>query len=354
MMNMRIKPVLSAIAVAASFLITRLVEARPLEIYWSDVEGGGATLIVTPEGQSVLIDAGNPGGRDSKRIFKVASEIAGLKKIDFLITTHFHVDHFGGAAELCKLIPIGTVYDNGIPAKNPDGGSDEAFANQIKPYREMAVEKRSVIKPGFVFPLREATGDPKLTFQCLAAGQKFIGEAMIPGQKSSCTDARHKEKDTSDNANSVVMLLRYGNFRFFDGGDLTWNLEEQLVCPINQVGQVDVYQVNHHGLDQSNNPLLLRNIEPTVTVMSNGTAKGCGPETFATLKSLPSVKAMFQIHKNLRHDQENNTSDEHIANLTANCDANYIKLSVAPDGKSYTITIPGRNYSKVFMTKTGI
>jgi hypothetical protein len=177
---------------------------------------------------------------------------------------------------------------------------------------------------------------------------------MIAGQKSDCADARHKEKDTSDNANSVVMLLQYGNFRFFDGGDLTWNLEEQLVCPINQVGHVDVYQVNHHGLDQSNNPILLRNIAPTVTVMSNGTAKGCGSETFATLKSLPSVQAMFQIHKNLRRDRENNTADKHIANLDANCDANYIKLSVAPDGKSYTIAIPGRNYSKVFMTKEGI
>src|SRR5581483_10443698 len=71
---------------------------RTLDIYWNDVEGGGATLIVTPAGESVLIDSGNPGERDAGRIHKTASEVAGLKKIDHYITTHFHVDHFGGAA----------------------------------------------------------------------------------------------------------------------------------------------------------------------------------------------------------------------------------------------------------------
>src|SRR5207344_3444337 len=93
---------------------------RTLDIYWNDVEGGGATLIVTPAGESVLIDSGNPGGRDAARIHKTATEVAGLKKIDHYITTHFHRDHFGGAAELATLMPIGQVYDNGIPDLNPD------------------------------------------------------------------------------------------------------------------------------------------------------------------------------------------------------------------------------------------
>src|SRR5262245_32721583 len=65
---------------------------RTLDIYWIDVEGGRGTLIVTPSGESVLIDSGNPGARDSGRIHRVATETAGLKKIDHYITTHFHTD----------------------------------------------------------------------------------------------------------------------------------------------------------------------------------------------------------------------------------------------------------------------
>src|SRR4051812_44632394 len=87
----------------------------PLEIYWIDSEGGGSTLIVTPQKQSVLIDSGNPGGRDSGRILKLAKELAGLKQIDHYINTHYHVDHFGGIAEVAKQMPVGHLWDNGIP-----------------------------------------------------------------------------------------------------------------------------------------------------------------------------------------------------------------------------------------------
>jgi beta-lactamase superfamily II metal-dependent hydrolase len=87
---------------------------KKLDVYWIDVEGGAATLIVTPAGESVLIDAGNPGGRDPQRIHKVATEVAGLKQIDHLVVTHLHRDHYGGVAELAALMPVGTLYENGI------------------------------------------------------------------------------------------------------------------------------------------------------------------------------------------------------------------------------------------------
>ena len=95
------------------------VTGATLDVYWVDVEGGAATLIKTPAGESILIDTGNPGTRDAGRIHKVATKEAGLKKIDHLITTHFHGDHYGGAAMLANLMPIGTVHDNGIPQKTP-------------------------------------------------------------------------------------------------------------------------------------------------------------------------------------------------------------------------------------------
>ena len=166
-----------------------------------------------------------------------------------------------------------------------------------------------------------------------------------------CHELTEKAKDTSDNANSTVFVLSYGAFDMFDGGDLTWNTEAKLVCPENLVSTVDVYDVNHHGLDVSNNPLLLKALSPTVAVMSNGTTKGCGAETFKTLKNTKSIEAIYQIHRNLRADSENNTESERIANREKECAANYIKVSVEAGGGKYAVSIPANGHSKTFQSK---
>src|SRR5688500_12291467 len=147
---------------------------RTLDIYWIDVEGDGATLIVTPAGESVLIDAGNPFERDPGRIHKIATEEAQLKKIDHLIITHFHTDHYGGTAELSALMPIGQVHDKGIPENDPDGRPDKGrWAIASAPYRGFKAEGRNVIRAGTEIALKQVADGPKLALRCLAANQQF-------------------------------------------------------------------------------------------------------------------------------------------------------------------------------------
>jgi competence protein ComEC len=323
---------------------------RGLDMYWVDVEGGAATLIVTPAGESVLIDTGMPGERDPRRIVKAARE-AGLKQIDHLIITHFHIDHFGGAADIAKELPIVNLYDYGIPENNPDNPNDNSrWTNWIKPYREMKVGKRVLVAAGHGIPLKQAGAGPELRLICLAGQQRMIASSK-PSPGPDCDKLTEKATDTSDNANSLVFHLMYGAFDMFDGGDLTWNVEGKLVCPVNVVRSVDVYDVNHHGLDVSNNPILVNALAPTVAIMSNGTTKGCNPQTFKTLKSAVSIKAIYQTHRNLRTDSENNTETDRIANLEKECQGNYIKLSVEPGGKNYTVRIPATGHSATFSSR---
>lgn len=321
-----------------------------LSIYWIDTEGGAATLIVTPAGESVLIDTGNPGGRDADRIYEVAHNIAGLKQIDHLITTHWHIDHYGGAALLSVKIPIIEVLDKGIPDTLRE---DKKFAENIQGYRDMAVKKRSLVKAGGSVRLKNLPkGFQKMTLQFVGADKQFVPVVKAVNRISDCETISDKAVDQSDNANSVVLVMDYGPFRFFDGGDLTWNTEKKLVCPDNLAGTVDVFQVNHHGLDASNNPLLIKALAPTVSIMGNGTKKGCGPETVTALRNTASLLAQYQLHKNIRPDSAFNTGEEYIANLKENCQANYVKLTVTPDGKKYTVSIPANKHERSFNTKS--
>jgi beta-lactamase superfamily II metal-dependent hydrolase len=336
----------SALALAALPLARAAAgkENGELDIYWTDVEGGAATLIVTPVGESILIDTGMPGERDPARIVKTVREVAGLERLDHLVVTHFDIDHYGGTADVMARVPVGKVHDPGLPEEN------EALMKRLASYLQATAGKRLALSPGGRIPLEDAPpregGSTPLGLACLAANQKLIASGPPAGE---CAKHPAKAKDESQNANSIVLLLSFGEFRFLDAADLTWNLEHQLVCPQNLVGEVDVYQVDHHGLDVSNNPALIEAIRPAVAIMNNGPRKGCEPNTWRTLKE--SGAATFQLHRNVRVGPEGNTQPSRIANDEERCAAEIIHLAVSPGGREYRVSIPAKSASESFQTK---
>ena len=323
---------------------------RGLEIHWVDTEGGAATLIVTPAGESVLIDCGNPGARDAQRIHKAAAA-AGLKAIDHLAITHWHLDHYGAVARLSKMIPIRNYYDRGIPDKLAEDPMN--FPTLIRAYRAASGGKSRALKPGDEIPLRQTPGRPAVRLVCLCANGEVVPDK--PGAPENPAAKAHKPKpnDPSDNARSLGFLLSYGDFRFLDLGDLTWNIEYKLVHPTDKIGPVDVYQTTHHGLDISNNPVVINTVRPRVAVFNNGPHKGGAPAVTATLRRVPGLEAIYQQHRNLDVAAQENADPEFVANAGEKCAAEGIALAVEPDGKSYTVTVGDKGKPRRYRTRSG-
>jgi competence protein ComEC len=323
--------------------------ARGLDIYFIDTEGGAATLIVTPAGESVLIDCGNPGPRDAERIHKVATELAGLKAIDHIAITHWHLDHYGSIDRLSKLMPIHHFYDRGIPDKLDEDPKN--FPTLIQGWKTASKGKSKALRPGDEIELKQAEGAPAVKLLCLCAAGEVLPDKAGAAKNPIAKDHKPKDEDKSDNAKSLGFRLSYGDFRFLDLGDLTWNLEYKLVSPSDKIGPVDVYQVTHHGLDISNNPVLINTVKPRVAVFNNGPEKGCAPAVTATLRRSPEIKAIYQLHRNIKVGSQENTEPDYIANADEKCQAESIKLSVASDGKSYTVTVGSKGKPKRYETR---
>jgi beta-lactamase superfamily II metal-dependent hydrolase len=322
---------------------------RGLDIHWVDTDGGAATLIITPAGESVLIDCGNPGKRDAERI-ATAAKNAGLKQIDHLIITHWHSDHYGGAEPLSRLIPIKQFHDRGIPESLPE---DKAgFPVLIRAYKKASGGKSSTLKVGDELKLRQAEGAPTLRLLCVCASGEVLPPR--PGAKENPIAKEHKPHpvDRSDNAKSLSFLLTFGSWRFLDLGDLTWNVEHQLVSPDDRLGPVDVYQVTHHGLEISNNPVLIKTVAPRVAIFNNGPRKGGHPSVMATLRRVPKIEGIYQLHRNLKATVEENTEAARIANDGNKKESGEnITLSVAPDAKSYTVQVGSKGKSFKHLTR---
>jgi len=325
------------------------VPARSLSIYFIDTEGGASTLIVTPAGESVLVDAGFPGfdGRDAKRI-KKAMDAAGVTAIDHMVATHYHADHYGGIPGIAKLVPIKHFYDHG---KMTSLDEDKNFAVMYAAYQEVSKGQSATLKPGDTIPLKQAAGAKPIKLLVIAADGKVIGGKSL-SKNAECAASNPQPEDKSDNARSIAMLLSYGDFEFLDNGDLTWNVESQLVCPVNNVGPIDVYQVTHHGTNSSNNPVLLRSVNPIAAIMNNGPKKGGHPDVVRDLKQLSSLKALYALHRNVASTADQNAPEDLIANLTEENDAgNMIWLNVDLAKHTFAITNGRTSATRTFSFK---
>jgi competence protein ComEC len=313
-----------------------------LDVYFIDVEGGQSTLLVTPAGESLLVDTGFPGAqggfdavpgdaakaRDANRILAAARD-AGVTRIDYLLITHFHADHDGGVVELAQLLPIRTFVDHGgvRPEAERVAGTLKAFER----YAAVRAKGRHLEPaPGGRLPLKGVDAT------IVSSGGSTIAKPLAGAgsQTAGCAATAPPAQEPTENPRSTGFELRFGRFRILDVGDLTGPPLYALACPRALVGPADVYVVAHHGGEDAADAALLAAFRPRVAVVNNGARKGGAPATLAALAAAPGVDA-WQLHRS-ESPGARNAADDRTANLDEST-AHWIKVSARDDG-SFTVT----------------
>jgi beta-lactamase superfamily II metal-dependent hydrolase len=327
--------VAAVVAMLAAF-VRPVSAAQTLDIYFIDVEGGQSTLIVTPAGESLLVDTGYAGfdGRDARRILAAALD-AGIERIDYLLVTHFHQDHDGGVVELSRQMPITTFIDHGDLIRSKEALAESRWPATVAAYDAYVSArtkgKHVEPKPGDRLPLK---GVEAVWVSSAAA---TIRTAIAGGGQTNpaCGPAAPAAQETLENPRSTGFHLRFGRFRFVDLGDLSGAPLFALVCPKSMLGPVDLYLVPHHGGTDASYPATFAAVTPRVAIVNNGATKGGSPEALATLRRVQGLEDTWQLHRS-QHPGAQNVADERIANLDEST-AHWIKASASEDG-SFTVT----------------
>jgi len=389
------KCTLAALAAMTICLPFAQAQTKPFDMYFIDTEGGLSALYVSPTGETMLLDTGNPGDRDLNRILDVLKD-AGVKQIDYMVITHYHVDHVGSYQALYEKIPMKHFIDH---------GEDRDTREQVKGFyawytamtEKAGAGARMIAKPGDKIPIKG------LNVEVLTADGKVLKKpiAGAPGAgKPNPACASYKKQDPNtdlDNAASLALVMQYGKFRTVNMGDFVYNEEGDLMCPNNPIGTIDLYLTSHHGTDQSGSAALVHALQPRVAIMHNGTRKGGALPVYQVLHTSPGLEDLWQLHWSYTGGLENNPAGVFIANMEdpatlgnflanppaprggggfsgagrgagggsgrggrggggfggaaqAHSPAYYIKVSAMPDG-SFTVTNTRNNFSKTYAAR---
>ena len=327
-------------------LVPAVASAQALRLYFVDVEGGQATLIVTPGGQSMLVDTGWPTdtARDAQRI-AAAMNKAGVSALDYLVITHYHADHVGGMEQLASRVKFRNVITHGPTTETSKGG--ETMMATFRSAMAASGAKEIVVKPGDTIPLKGV--DVKV----LASNRALIHAPSKSASNPLCEGVVPRPPDRSDNSASVGMLFTFGTFRFLNLGDLTQDLEHQMACPTNRIGEVDLMLTTHHGAASSNAPVLVHALKSRVAIMNNGARKGGDLPVLQTYRSAPGLEDLWMLHYAVAAGAEGNVAEPMIANLgdvadPAVKDTGFgINVTVQPNG-TFTVVNERNNLTKTY------
>jgi len=340
-------------AAAVCLMVSALPAAKTLDMYMIDVEGSKAFLLVSPTGQSMLIDAGIPGseqnGRDASRIVE-ACKAAGVKKIDYMVVTHYDGDHVGGVPALAARMPIVTFVDHGENVQLND-----FTIKVVKDYMAVVAKgKHIVVKAGDKIPIKGF--DAQVV---MAAGKAITEPLKGAGQPNPLCDTTPRKtwgpnargvidnQDANENSAAIVLLVTYGKFRMLDPADLTWNKDREMFCPVNRIGTVDLFMTANHGMDVANSPLMVHALRPRVVIADNGPRKGASADVFQTVESSPGLEDYWQEHYLIASGEKANVKPDYIANIEGSPDGKWIKISVEQNG-TFTVTNTRNNFSKTY------
>jgi len=339
-------------AVLAAWLafVPAVCSAQSLRLFFIDVEGGQATLVVTPSGQSMLIDTGWPTDtlRDAERI-AAAVKKAGVGTVDYLVITHYHADHVGGMEQLASRVKFRTVITHGPTTETNKTG--ETMMATFRAAMAASGAKEIVVKPGDTIPLKG------IDVKVLASNRQLIDGPVKGGAANAlCEGVEPRRTDTSDNSASVGMIFTFGAFRFLDLGDMTQDLEFQMACPVNRIGEVDLFLTTHHGSGQSNAPVLVHALKSRVAIMNNGARKGGDLPVLQTVRSSPGLEDLWMLHYAVVAGADGNVAEPQIANLgdvadPAVKDTGFgINVTVQPNG-SFTVVNERNNVTKTYAAR---